>query len=59
LAFYLFSASGCSSAGAALIANIVAVAVWNLTLKIVFGLIVPGNLRPTTRFSGALALSLR
>jgi uncharacterized membrane protein (DUF373 family) len=31
----------------ALIAIIVVVAVWNLTLKIVFGLILPGNLDPS------------
>ena len=31
----------------ALIAIIVVVAVWNLTLKIMFGLILPGNLDPS------------
>jgi ABC-type multidrug transport system permease subunit len=41
----------------ALIAIIVVVAVWNLTLKIVFGLILPGNLDPSDYaiFQGYLA----
>jgi uncharacterized membrane protein (DUF373 family) len=42
----------------ALIAIIVVVAVWNLTLKIVFGLILPGNLDPSDYaiFQGAFGM---
>src|ERR1700687_5534068 len=42
----------------ALIAIIVVVAVWNLTLKIVFGLILPGNLDPSdyTIFQAAFGM---
>src|ERR1700761_8096290 len=42
----------------ALIAIIVVVAVWNLTLKIVFGLLLPGNLDPSdyTIFQAAIGM---